>query len=85
MIQLRDHQTLADFVKDKNNFPEGWTEYEDEINPSLVVADFLQELDQDGAPVWKKEFDSLTVGELRAINTSLQSLKAIGRMEGSLT
>jgi hypothetical protein len=76
MIQLRPYKTLADFVEYKNQFPEGWSENEVEVNPTLVIADFLLD------PSWSKNFDSLTVGEVRAINSSLQSLKKIGRMEG---
>lgn len=77
MIKIRDFQNLKDFVEDKNKlFGEG-AEFEGDVNPNLVVWDKLMD-----DPGWKKGFGDLIVGEVKAINDSLQSLKKIGMDEG---
>jgi len=82
LIATRDSKSLEAFVNDKNYIVSGNEEFETEVNPKLVVWDRLMEVDQNGIPTYSKKFDELTVGEVKLINISLQSLNKIGRDEG---
>lgn len=80
MFATRDHKgDLREFVKTMNELPPGSEDFETALEPYLIIPDFI--LDD---PNWSKNAKDMTVGELKAFNSAIQSLQKIGAHQGKL-